>query len=368
LRVLLTSANFRPHVGGIERFAEMLARGLAGRGHAVTVLACRYEGAPVRELGDGYDIVRVPSSYAAETRLGVPYPLPSPALLRTLRELIREVDVVHVQDALYATSVATLLTAHRHRVPSVLTVHVGFVPQRSATLDAAQRLAIATLGRAARLASAVATYNPAISEWVARAWGIDEPRVMPAGVEAPTATATRSETRHSFGLDEERFIALFVGRDVAKKALDIFLSAGDPSYDLVAVTDRPGTVPGATLLPFMPVDRLHDLLQAVDAFALPSEGEGFPLVLQEAFAYGLPVVTTMQPGYDHYLDDGDVIEIQRDAGSLREALVRLAGSPDLREHLSRRSLAVAGRSFGLDRFVAAYEELYTEVVRATGSG
>ncbi len=362
MRILLSSANFRPHVGGIERFVEMLAGGLAARGHDVTIVCCRSGGAPLTER-DSFEIVRVPSTYVLERRLGIPYPVPSPALLRTMGRLLAATEVVHVQDAVYATSVAALLAARRRRVPSVLTQHVAFVPQANPALDAIERAALATIARGARLATIVATLNPAVAGWAARTWRIPEPRVLPVGVPPPPgAGSDRAATRRSFGLPEDGFVALFVGRDVPKKGLDIFLAAGDPAYELVAVTDRaPGAV-RAKLLPFMPPDRLGELLYAVDAFVLPSEGEGFPLTLQEAFAAGLPVVTTMQPGYEHYLEPADVLAIDRDPGSLRKALVRLAGDDALRMTLAARSREVAERHFGLDRFVSAYEEVYAEAV------
>jgi phosphatidylinositol alpha-1,6-mannosyltransferase len=365
LRVVLTSANFRPHVGGIERFVEVLAGGLAARGHDVTVLCCRSEGAPEHERLDGFRVVRVPATSVLEARFGVPYPVPSPRLSRTLAHVLEGADVVHVQDALYATSVAALRAAHRRHIPTVLTQHVAFVPQRNATLDAVQRLAIASLGRVARLATIVVTLNPAVSDWVAETWRIPQPRVLPVGVPSPPSNLDRASVRRSFGISEDRFVALFVGRDVAKKGLDLVLAAGDPAYDLVAVTDRPASTAGALLIPFMSADRLHALISSVDAFVLPSEGEGFPLTLQEAFAAGLPVVTTMQPGYDHYLAADDVLVVERNADSVRDALLRLAGDAGLRGRLAARSLAVAERHFSLDRFVSAYEELYAEAQIAT---
>jgi glycosyltransferase involved in cell wall biosynthesis len=362
VRVVLASANFLPHVGGIERFVEMLAGGLAARGHEVTVVCCRYDGAPEREEGP-FEIVRVPSTYALERRLGVPYPLPSPTLVRTLGRLLREAEVVHVQDAVYATSVASLLAARRRRVPSVLTQHVAFVPQANPALDAIERVALGTIARAARLATVVATLNPAVADWAAKTWRIAEPRVLPVGVpEPPGAGTDRAAVRRSFGLPEDRFVALFVGRDVPKKGLDVFLRAGDPAYELVAVTDRAGSDSDATILPFMAADRLGELLHAVDAFVLPSEGEGFPLTLQEAFATGLPVVTTMQAGYEHYLAPADVLVVEREPGSVREALLQLTSQPSLRETLAARSRTVAEAHFGLDRFVSAYEELYAEAI------
>ena len=81
-RLLLATAYFRPHVGGIERFVEILAGGLADRGHDVTVLCCRTEReSPLYEELDGYVVERVPASNRLECHLGVPYPVPEPLQL-----------------------------------------------------------------------------------------------------------------------------------------------------------------------------------------------------------------------------------------------------------------------------------------------
>jgi glycosyltransferase involved in cell wall biosynthesis len=368
MRVALVSANFRPHVGGIERFTEILAAGLAGRGHQVTVLCCRFGAAPKRER-DGFDVVRIPCSYATDRLLGVPYPLPSPVrLIRTVNELLETADVVHAQDALYATSVAALARARRRGVPGVLTQHVAFVPQHSRALDGLQHAAIATVGRSARLATVVATLNPAVATWARERWGLRDVRVLPVGVPPRSAAAAdRVELRRSFGLPPDRFLALFVGRDVPKKGLDVFLGARDAAYDLVAVTDRPAVGNGAVVLPFMSPERLEELRACVDAFVLPSEGEGFPVSLQEAFACGLPVVTTFQPGYDRYLDSGDALFVERDRDAVRTAVRSLVDDVELRRRLGGRSRAVAERHFGVDRFVSGYEALYAEAISIQSS-
>jgi glycosyltransferase involved in cell wall biosynthesis len=356
------TAYFRPHVGGIERFVENLAGGLADHGHDVTVLCCRTEPeSPMHEEVDGYLVERVPASNRSERHLGVPYPLPAPMKLgRALERLLSRVDVVHVQDALYASSIAALILSRRHGVPSVLTQHVAFVPQRKRWLDALEQAAIGTLGRSARLATLVATLNPAVASWAEKRWGIRDVRVLPVGVPSRTAPASdRAAVRRSFGLAPDRFLALFVGRDVPKKGLDVFLAADDARYDLVAVTDRPREG-RATFLPFMSPGRLQELLNCVDAFVLPSEGEGLPVSLQEALATGLPVVTTRQPGYDHYLSAEDVLYVERDPEAVRGALRRLVEGGALRLRLSERSRAAAQRHFGMGRFVDAYEEIYEE--------
>jgi len=363
VRVLLVSANFRPHVGGVERYTEILAGGLARNGHDVTVLCCGYGSASEREEIDGFRVVRVRASYILETRAGVPYPLPSPSFVRTLRALVAVSDVVNVQDALYLTSRVALSVSHRRGVATVLTQHVSFVPQQRRWLDTVQRAAIATIGRGAGLATAVVTYNPAVADWAEQTWGIARPLVVPAGVDPTSPNLDRDELLRSFGLPTDRFLALFVGRDVPKKGLAILLAAADPAYEIVAVTDREGAGSSVTILPFMSPRRLGELMCCVDAFVLPSEGEGFPLSLQEAFTAGLPVVTTMQPGYEHYITGDEVIVVDRDPASVRDALVRLTESEALRRRLSERSLAVAERHFSLDRFVSAYEGVYEDARR-----
>jgi len=281
------------------------------------------------------------------------------ALVGELRRALAGADLVHVQDAIYAASVAALVLAHGHRIPSVLTQHVAFVPQGSRLLNLAEQAALATLGRSARLATRVATYNPAVADWARRHWGLADVRVLPVGVVAPNS-GDRAETRRSFGLDEDRFLAVFVGRDVHKKGLDVFLGAADPAYQLAAVTDRPGRPADATFLPFMPPERLGQLLASADAFVLPSEGEGFPLSLQEAMAAGLPVVTTRHEGYERFLGPDDALFVKRSPQAVRAALLRLAADGDLVGRLGARSRALAAENFGVERFVDAYEALYDE--------
>ena len=75
----LVTSNFRPHVGGIERFVETLAGGLTASGHEVHVVCCRYAGASLDEELDGFTIHRIRSSYVLDRRLNVPVPVPSSA-------------------------------------------------------------------------------------------------------------------------------------------------------------------------------------------------------------------------------------------------------------------------------------------------
>jgi D-inositol-3-phosphate glycosyltransferase len=370
VHVLLVTANFRPSVGGIERFVEILADGLAERGHAVTVATCRPRGAPATERAGAVEIVRMPSTDALRERFNVPYPIPAPrACIRTLGELVRRSDVVHAQDAEYLTSVAALLLARRLGVPSVLTQHVAFVSHGHPVLDLGRHAVTRTLGWTARAAGAVAAYNPRVAEWARRTWRLDDVRLVPIGVAPPVVSGEdRTLVRRELGLADDALVALFVGRDVPRKRLDVFLRAADPAYELVAVTDRADGVPaGVRLLPFMEPDRFARVLAAADVFVLPSVGEGFPLALQEALVAGIPCVVTPEPGYERYLSGDDVVFVPSEPDAVRAALRHLAADAERRAELSERARAVGERMFGNTQFVDAYERLYATVRAGSAS-
>jgi glycosyltransferase involved in cell wall biosynthesis len=67
------------------------------------------------------------------------------------------------------------------------------------------------------------------------------------------------------------------------------------------------------------------------------------------------------------MSEQDVIYVAPEPDPIRQALIRLAGDPELRSRLSTRALTAAARHFGLDAFVRAYESVYEEA-RALRSG
>jgi glycosyltransferase involved in cell wall biosynthesis len=128
MRIALVSHYALPHVGGIEAVVDVTAGGLAARGHDVVHVASSAlrpaeRGSSVP--GRPYRLVRVPALNFPEERLGAPYPLFGPGLLRVLRRELAGADVVHAHGFLYMGTLAALELARRRGVASVLTEHVG---------------------------------------------------------------------------------------------------------------------------------------------------------------------------------------------------------------------------------------------------
>ncbi len=85
------------------------------------------------------------------------------------------------------------------------------------------------------------------------------------------------------------------------------------------------------------------LYRAADALVFPSIKEGFGLVVLEAMACGIPVVTSRIAPFTEYLGDGDVLWCDpHDAGSIAAAMVAALEAP-IRRDLIVRGLAMAAR-------------------------
>lgn len=102
-----------------------------------------------------------------------------------------------------------------------------------------------------------------------------------------------------------------------------------------------------------------------DAFILSSTREGFPMVLVEAMACGLPAVATnCSPAISEILEGGrsGLIVSEHSQEALSKGLNRLLEDRELREAFSRAAPAVA-RRFAPEAVLGQWEQLLSEVCR-----
>lgn len=161
--------------------------------------------------------------------------------------------------------------------------------------------------------------------------------------------------RTALGLPEEVPLALFAG-DIRtpRKNLDTVLKA------LVSATGIHLAVAGETAgspYPALSAElglaaRVHflgyrwdipDLMRASDLFVFPSRYEACSLVLLEALASGLPIITAATAGGSEVVtqDCGVVLPDPNDAAALADALCRMTGSPERMAAQGRAARAVA---------------------------
>jgi len=78
---------------------------------------------------------------------------------------------------------------------------------------------------------------------------------------------------------------------------------------------------------------LRHIYESSGIFVLPSEAENFPIVLLEAMAAGLAIVTTADTGCAEVVGDAGLLVPVRDSRAIGRALKQLVEDPDLRQRL-----------------------------------
>jgi D-inositol-3-phosphate glycosyltransferase len=371
VRILFVSHYCLPHLGGIEVAVNELATVLAGRGHEVVHVASAAGGGgeqPERP----YEVVTVPALNQLERHAGVPYPVYSPRLLTTLRREVPRADVVHAHGFLYMGTLPALRRARRTGAAAVLTEHVGHVHYDNRALDALERLAVASLGRAAaRSAQGIVVLNEKVRAELQRLAPAATLETIMNGVDTeryrPPEPGEREALREQLGWDE-RPRALFVGRLVAKKGLDVAIEGAALAGMQLAVAGpgRLATTPGVEQLGALPRERVATLYRAADAFVLPSRGEGFPITAQEALASGLPVVLADDPSYSPYVS-GAGAAVQLAEPTPEAVAAALSALMNGRGEAAASAAAHARRLFSWERCADQHEQLYERLRSASTS-
>jgi glycosyltransferase involved in cell wall biosynthesis len=108
-------------------------------------------------------------------------------------------------------------------------------------------------------------------------------------------------------------------------------------------------------------DDVAALMRAADLFVLPSRRDSCPLVLLEALASGLPVVTARTVGTAGLVEpeSGFVLDRPDDTEALAEALRALVADAERRRAMGRAARAVAERH-SWEKMAEQYVDLFKQ--------
>lgn len=108
----------------------------------------------------------------------------------------------------------------------------------------------------------------------------------------------------------------------------------------------------------------HKAFCEAKALCLPSYAEGFPMAVLDAWAYGLPVITTPVGGIPDIAKDGTnlLLFTPGDIDALAESLDRIMSDADLRANLSHESEWLAANTFNLNNITRQVGELYEKLL------
>lgn len=301
MRIVAVSHYFPARKGGIEIVAHEINRRLAQRGHRVDWFASA--GAELPPALANLHCHAMQALHLVERLLGIPLPIWLGGGVPALWKAIRQCDAVHIHDFIYPGSMLAMACAWWHRKPVVLTQHIGDIPYDSrllsATLSQVNRvLGKFMLGRAAQVVFISNTVEAYFGSFVPFR---RPPAYLPNGVDSalfhPADAGQRQAARLRLGIGDEAAVCLFVGRFVEKKGLKLLhkVLPLTPAIEWIFAGHGPLSPPESgrvRVLDSLGHAELADLYRAADLLVLPSQGEGFPLVIQEAFACGLPALVS----------------------------------------------------------------------------
>ncbi|MFZ0960209.1 MAG: glycosyltransferase family 4 protein [Terriglobia bacterium] len=131
------------------------------------------------------------------------------------------------------------------------------------------------------------------------------------------------------------------------------------SADEVVSFFAPPVRPQIKVIPLVKRAEMPALYLDHDIFVFPSLMEGMPLVLLEAMATGMPVVTTETCGMMDIVQDeaNGLLVPPGDAAPLVEAILRLANSPELRQRLGQAARE-SMRHYTWDKIARRVESIF----------
>jgi glycosyltransferase involved in cell wall biosynthesis len=300
---LVTVTHIYPsHGGGLERVAGRLVQEFVRAGARVCWFSSDTDPAPADIPGTAIH-VSVSTANFVYRLTQLPYPLWSPVALPRLWRAIGAANIVHVHEHLYHGSIIAIAIARLRGRPVVVTQHMGALALRNTVLTGLYEAGARLLGR---LLFPLTARRVFISANVRSFFGRDldpKSRLIFNGVDTGLFTigtpGERLSERELLQIPQTTKAVLFVGRLVKKKGLHIIEQLAQRFTHVRWMIvgsgpEDPSRWNQANVRVYGRVSHegLASYYRAADLLLLPSSGEGFPLVVQEALCCGTDVLST----------------------------------------------------------------------------
>ena len=363
MKILFISDVYFPRINGVSTSIEPFRHELRALGHTVHLIAPDYPGSS----SDESDIMRVPSRqlpFDPEDRL-----MKFGWVMAHLEKLRNEeYDIIHIQTPFVAHYLGVKLS-RLLGIPCVETYHTFFEEYLHHYIPFVPRAIMAAVARrfsrhqGNSLDGMVVPSRPMME--VLRGYGVaTHAEVIPTGLEPESfVPGNRDDFRRKYGIALDRPMLLFVGRVAHEKnigflvkvvgrvrkdipeVLLLIAGAGPAREGLEHDAIESGLSGNVMFIGYL--DRhteLNSCYRSADIFVFSSRTETQGLVLLEAMAQGVPVVSTAEMGTRDVLREGAGVwiaeEEQEDfSGKVVRMLQADAGD--------RASLGEAGREYAL---------------------
>ena len=353
----------RGHVGGVERQTALMARWLADRGHEVSVTTWS-EGPPGDEILDGIRILKICPANAGLP--GVRFVHPRWTGLNAA--LARANADLYYQNCAEAITGQVALWARRHDRRFVYSVASD--PECDATLPILGSIRERVLYRyGLKRAHAIITQTHHQQQMLQSGFGLTG-TVLPMPSEVLSALPLAQLEAHR----PARAEVLWIGRlapvkdvglyiDVARRLPEItfhLVGGADQDRDYAeSMQARAGAVANMRVHGKLDRPAVLELIRSSGVLCCTSVYEGFPNTFLEAWAHGVPVVSTVDP--DSLLTTHDLGRHARDAAGLAAHVQSLVNDPQTRSRLAHNAWRYYHTTHHLDSAMPRIEALLNQV-------
>ncbi|HXN18617.1 MAG TPA: glycosyltransferase [Candidatus Binatus sp.] len=394
LKVVQSYFPFQDRGGPVVK-VRALARGLAKRGHQITVLTADLGVKGASNNAAGLKFERNPWGWRNDENGVQTVYLSSLVRYRALtlnphvigfcRASISQFDLVHLYGLYDLLGPAASYFCRRHSVPYVIEPMGMYRPiDRSFRL---KRLWHAGLGD---ISWRHATRIVATSEMEAQELlddGVSEKKVILRynGIDLDTSPTSqlRGVFREKWGILPQEPLVVFLGRLIPRKGADVLIDAfaqccpqkgrlviagpeGEPGYRaMLEKRAREAGVGSRVIFTGALYDRDKSALLAdADIFALPSRYENFANSAAEAIAFGVPVIITEFCGIRSLVSGRAGLVVAPEKMELAKAISSLISDVELYRKLKAGCAEVTAQ-LGWDRLTEQMEGYYAQVLAGT---
>lgn len=387
MKILFISDVYFPRINGVSTSIETFRHELRALGHTVHLIAPDY----LSPSSDETDILRVPARRVLldpEDRF-----MSYSWVMQHLRKFRSEqYDIIHIQTPFIAHYLGIKLSKLLD-IPCIETYHTFFeeylyhyvplVPKRLMRM-VAKRF---SRHQGNSLNGMVVPSHPMLG--ILRNYGITtHAEVIPTGIEPDSfVLGDRALFRKNYNIPQDRPVLLFVGRVAHEKNIGFLLKVlmhvkiNIPDILFVIAGEGPAREPleketrqlglGDNVMFIGYLDRhteLNSCYRSADIFIFSSRTETQGLVLLEAMAQGVPVISTAELGTCDVLKEGQGVWIAREElTDFSTKVIKMLGNAEVRKELS-----VTGRNYAHSWSASRQAErmlgFYQKIIAPSGLG
>ena len=373
MRILQLCYEYPPIGGGGGQVVAALSHELVKQGHQVDVVTMGFKGLVRSEMRDGVNIYRVPAIRSKKS-ICHPHEMASylasafPRVLSMVKRYHYDINHTHFifPDGILSASIKRITG-----LPYIVTAHGSDVPDYNPNRFKNLHKVLKPFWRwAVRDADGIVSPSQRLANLIHQAMPEVSITLIPNGI---TPEYAHSEINGNTNI-------LIVSRMFERKGIQYFLKSlegtrhplevdivGDGPYlptlkDLAKKINSEATIKFHGWLDNHTAE-FKNLASKASMFVMPSESENFPIVLLEAMAAGLAIITTRGTGCEEVVGNAALLVEPRDPAAIRTAIQTLINSPDLRFQLGSDAKQRVEEKFTWRAVAQEYLALYQELGR-----